>query len=112
MPKPVRRYPVVVDASGARGALAYAVRALAPGGICTSVAIYFGAGTRLPMWSLYTRQGTLTAGLVNARTELPAVLAAVADGRLRPEIVTDLVADWDDAPSALLAPATKVVITR
>lgn len=112
MREPRSRYPVVVDASGERGALAYAVRALTPGGICTSVAIYFGAGTRLPLWPLYSRQGTLTTGLVNARTELPAVLAAVAEGRLRPEIVTDLVADWDEAPSALLAPATKAVMTR
>jgi alcohol dehydrogenase len=112
MRKPVGRYPVVVDASGERGALAYAVRALAPGGICTSVAIYFRAGTRLPLWTLYSRQGTLTTGLVNARTELPAVLTAVAHGRLRPEVVTDLVADWDEAPSAFLTPATKAVITR
>jgi threonine dehydrogenase-like Zn-dependent dehydrogenase len=112
MRKPVSRYPVVVDASGERGALAYAVRSLTPGGICTSVAVYFGTSTRLPLWPLYLRQGTLTTGLVNARTELPAVLAAVADGRLRPEVVTDLVADWDEAPSALLAPATKAVITR
>jgi threonine dehydrogenase-like Zn-dependent dehydrogenase len=110
--KPVGRYPVVVDASGERGALAYAVRSLTPGGVCTSVAIYFGTGTRLPLWPLYFRQGTLTTGLVNARTELPAVLAAVADGRLRPEVVTDLVADWEEAPAALLAPATKAVITR
>jgi alcohol dehydrogenase len=105
-------YPVVVDANGERGALAYAIRGLAPGGICTSVAIYFATGTRVPMWELYVRQGTLTTGLVNARAELPAVLAAVATGSLRPELVTGVLADWEDAPQALLARATKVVVTR
>jgi threonine dehydrogenase-like Zn-dependent dehydrogenase len=105
-------YPVVVDANGERGALAYAIRSLAPGGICTSVAIYFATGTRVPMWELYVRQGTLTTGLANARAELPAVLAAVATGSLRPGLVTGVLADWEDAPQALLARATKVVVTR
>ncbi|WP_028922090.1 alcohol dehydrogenase catalytic domain-containing protein [Pseudonocardia acaciae] len=111
---PARRgdYPVVVDANGERGALAYATRSLAPGGICTSVAIYFTAGTRVPMWELYVRQGTVATGLANARAELPAVLAAVATGSLRPELVTGVLADWEDAPRAMLAPATKVVVTR
>ncbi|WP_232665846.1 alcohol dehydrogenase catalytic domain-containing protein [Pseudonocardia sp. TRM90224] len=111
---PARRgeYPVVVDANGERGALAYAIKSLAPGGICTSVALYFATGTRVPMWELYVRQGTLTTGLANARAELPAVLAAVATGSLRPELVTGVLADWEDAPQALLARATKVVVTR
>jgi hypothetical protein len=64
------------------------------------------------MWELYVRQGTLTTGLVNARAELPAVLAAVATGSLRPELVTGVLADWEDAPQALLARAAKVVVTR
>jgi threonine dehydrogenase-like Zn-dependent dehydrogenase len=107
-----KTYPVVVDACGGADALGFAIRSLAPGGICTAVTIYFAAGTRLPMWPMYLRQGTLVTGLVNARTELPTVLAAIAGGRLRPDLVTGVVAQWTDAPEALLASAAKVVITR
>lgn len=73
-------YPIVVDANGERGALAHAIRSLAPGGICTSVAIYFATGTRVPMWEMYVRQGTLITGLVDVRAELPAVLAPRGHG--------------------------------
>jgi threonine dehydrogenase-like Zn-dependent dehydrogenase len=105
-------YPIVVDASGARGALGYAMRSLTAGGVCTSVTPYFTAGTRLPLWTMYVRQATFSTGLTNARAELPAVLNAVAAGRLRPELVTGLLADWEDAPTALLAPTAKVVVAR
>lgn len=40
------------------------------------------------------------------------MLAAVATGSLRPELVTGMAADWEDAPQALLTRATKVVVTR
>jgi threonine dehydrogenase-like Zn-dependent dehydrogenase len=106
------RYPIVVDASGERGALHHALRSLAPGGVCTSVAPYFESGTRLPLWTMYVNQASFVTGLANARAELPAVLDAVTAGRLRPELVTRVVADWSDAPQALLDPTTKVVVRR
>ncbi|MEJ3653299.1 alcohol dehydrogenase catalytic domain-containing protein [Actinomycetes bacterium KLBMP 9759] len=106
------RYPVVVDASGERGALQYALRSLAPGGICTSVALYFESGTRLPLWTMYVNQASFVTGMANARAELPAVVDAVVAGRLRPELVTRVVADWADAPQALLDPTAKVVVRR
>jgi hypothetical protein len=73
---------------------------------------YFTAGTRLPLWTMYVQQSSFVTGLANARAELPAVLRAVAEGRLRTELVTGLLADWEDAPSALLTPVAKVSVTR
>ncbi len=105
-------YPVVVDACGDSGALRFAMRSLAPGGICTSVVPYFTAGTWLPLWGMYVQQNSFVTGVANARAELPEVLAAVGTGRLRPELVTGVVAGWDEAPEALLAPAAKVVVHR
>jgi alcohol dehydrogenase len=110
--RPDTRYPIVVDASGERGALGHAIRSLTAGGVCTSVTPYFTAGTRLPLWTMYVQQSSFVTGLANARAELPAVLRAVAEGRLRPELVTGLLADWEDAPSALLTPVAKVIVTR
>ncbi|GAA5153192.1 alcohol dehydrogenase catalytic domain-containing protein [Pseudonocardia eucalypti] len=111
-PGSTARYPIVVDASGERGALRHALRSLTPGGVCTSVAPYFESGTRLPLWTMYVNQASFVTGLANARAELPAVLDAVTAGRLRPELVTGVVADWSDAPRALLDPTTKVVVRR
>jgi hypothetical protein len=43
---------------------------------------------------------------------MPAMVELVAAGRLRPQLVTNATAAWDDAPEALLEPATKLVISR
>lgn len=105
-------YLVTVDGNGAGGALDFALRSLAPGGVCTSVAFYLRRGTPVPLWHMYVYGGTLTTGLANVRADLPDILAAVADGRMRPELVTTRLAYWTDAPEALLDPGTKVVLYR
>jgi hypothetical protein len=45
-----------------------------------------------------------------ARPAIPSILDLVAAGRLRPQLVTSATVPWDDAPDALLEPATKVVL--
>jgi hypothetical protein len=40
------------------------------------------------------------------------IMPRVASRQIRPELVTGLIAAWDDAPEALLDPAAKVIITR
>jgi alcohol dehydrogenase len=47
-----------------------------------------------------------------ARPAIPGILDLVAEGRLRPQLVTSATVSWDDAPEALLEPATKLVISR
>jgi hypothetical protein len=51
-------------------------------------------------------------GRTVARRAIPAIRALIAAQRLRPQLVTSGVVEWDDAPEALLEPATKLVIQR
>lgn len=106
------RYPVTVDASANPDGLRYAIRSLAPGGICTSVGYYFQARTGLPLMYMYATGATLHTGVSHARANIPDVLALIQARRFRPELVTTLVADWDDAPAAFLERTTKVVVQR
>jgi threonine dehydrogenase-like Zn-dependent dehydrogenase len=105
-------YPIVIDGSGAAGALPFAIRALAPGGICTTVFFYLRHGTSIPLWHMYVRGGTLSTGLANVRADLPDILRTIQSGALKPELVTTLRAEWRDATEALLVPTTKVILVR
>jgi threonine dehydrogenase-like Zn-dependent dehydrogenase len=105
-------YPITVDASSTTQGLQYALRAIAPGGACTGVGFYVRRGTPLPLWEMYLKSATLHIGVPNARAALPGLLKVLADGRFDPRIVTSLVASWGDAPEALLARTTKVVLRR
>jgi threonine dehydrogenase-like Zn-dependent dehydrogenase len=105
-------YPIVVDGSGAAGALPFAIRSLAPGGICTTVFFYIRRGTSIPLWHMYVRGGTLSTGLANVRADLPDILRSIQSGALKPELVTTLRAEWRDATEALLVPTTKVILVR
>jgi hypothetical protein len=105
-------YPITVDGSVVVAELDFAIRSLSSGGICTTVAFYLRAGSPVPLWRKYVHGDKLKTGLANVRVDLPDILAAVQSGRLRPELVTTLTADWRDAPEVLLAPSTKVVLVR
>ena len=105
-------YSISVDASSTTRGLTFALEALAPGGVCTGVGFYLRSGTPLPLWGMYLKCATLHVGLASARTHLPALLELIRQGGLDPTIVTSLVADWKDAPSALLERTTKVVLRR
>jgi alcohol dehydrogenase len=105
-------YPITVDASSTTAGLTYALQALAPGGTCTGVGFYLRHGTPLPLWKMYLKGTTLHVGVSHPRADLPQVLALVEQRLFDPAIVTTLVADWDDAPRALLERSTKVVIAR
>jgi alcohol dehydrogenase len=104
-------FPIVVEASGHPKALAFALRSVAPGGACTSVCAYFGDSAPVPLWDMWLGGATLCTGLVNARADLPEVLALVARG-FRPDAIPTRVVDWDDAAEAFLDPARKLVVTR
>ena len=49
---------------------------------------------------------------VHARSTMPRVLELMADGRLRPEAVTDRVLGWGEAPDALADNLGKLVFSR
>jgi alcohol dehydrogenase len=113
--KPPRRhgsYAVTVDASGSHAGLACALRSTGPGGTCTSVSIFFEAETPVPLLEMYTTGVHFHAGRAQARPMIPRILELVAEGKLRPELVTSNVVPWDDAPEAVLEPERKLVIER
>jgi len=105
-------YDIVVEASSRAAGLRRAIRALAPGGVCTAVGYYLGSGTRVPLMRMYATDATLRVGVSHARAVLPELLAFVARSGFPAERVTTLTADWDDAPSAYAARTTKVVLAR
>jgi alcohol dehydrogenase len=105
-------YPITVDASADRAGLACALSSVEPGGVCTSVGIYFAKRTPIPLLDMYDGDVTFKTGWPNARAFIPKVLDLVRGGKLRPERITTRLAAWDDAAEALGDPSTKVVISR
>jgi threonine dehydrogenase-like Zn-dependent dehydrogenase len=109
---PEGRYDVVVEATSRTAGLRRALRALAPGGVCSAVGYYLATGTRVPLMRMYATDATLRVGVSHARAVLPDLLAFVARTGFPAERVTTLAAGWDDAPVAYAARTTKVVLHR
>ena len=110
--KPERRYPIVVDAGLTPEGLGYAIRSTVPEGICQSVSFYPGGEMSLPLGRLYTLGIRFSIGRAHAVSLLPRVLPLIEEGRLRPQDVTTRIVDWEDAPTAFLEPAVKLIMRR
>ncbi len=110
--KPVRNYPIVVDAGLSPVGLQYAIRATEPEGICQSVSFHTGPGVSLPMGRMYTLGIRFFVGRCHSAALLPEVLDLIAAERLRPQAVTTRVVEWNEAPDAWLEPALKLVVRR
>jgi len=104
--------PITVNAGFTPASIDTALRAVEPGGVCTSPGIYPRKHTPVPLFAMYARGVTLHTGLINARATIPKVLSLIESGRLQPERVTTRIAPWDDAVEALVDPSAKVVIVR
>lgn len=107
-----RRYDVVVEATSRASGLRQALRALAPGGVCTAVGYYFATGTRVPLMHMYATDATLRLGVSHARAILPGLLDFVRRTGFPAERVTTRTASWDDAADAYTARTTKLVLRR
>ena len=105
-------YRITVNASSDRACLRCAVRSTGPDGVCTSAGMYFDGEPSLPLLEMYTKGIHFHTGRVHARTVMPHALQLVVEKRIRPELVTGKIADWDQAPDALADHETKLVITR
>jgi threonine dehydrogenase-like Zn-dependent dehydrogenase len=105
-------YPITVDASANREGLNFAIRSLAPGGICTSVGYYFQKGTSIPLMQMYANSSTLHTGISHPRADLPEVVELIKSKKFQPEKITTVLAKWDDAAEAFLERTTKVVVHR
>ena len=104
-------YPVTVDASSRPEGLRRALAALAPGGTCTSVGIYFEE-VSLPLRELYATGIHFHTGNANACHHLPAVVKLVSTGRLDLAPVTSRVVEWSDAATTMGDPTPKLVFAR
>jgi threonine dehydrogenase-like Zn-dependent dehydrogenase len=111
-PAIVGKYPIVSDCCMDEDGLKFAIRSLAPGGICTSAGYYFKRGTPLPMMQMYGNDSTFHTGVSHARATLPDVLSLISSGKFKPEKVTTLLSKWEDADQAFLERTTKVVVHR
>jgi threonine dehydrogenase-like Zn-dependent dehydrogenase len=111
-PRRAGQYPITVDASADADGLACALRSVAPGGVCTSIGIYYADTVPLPLLDMYGSGVRFHTGRANARADMPEVLALVQSGRLRPELVTSETVPWDAAAEALAEPSMKPVFVR
>jgi alcohol dehydrogenase len=105
-------FPITVDASAHPDGLAAALMSTEPGGVCTSVGIYYDRRTPAPLRGAYGIGLTFITGRVNSRAQVPAVLALLAGGELDVETVTTRVAPWEDALEAMMEPGAKVIVAR
>jgi threonine dehydrogenase-like Zn-dependent dehydrogenase len=110
--RPEGLYDVAVEATSRAAGIRRAVRALAPGGVCTAVGYYVATGTRVPLMHMYATDATLHLGVSHPRAVLPELLDFVSRTGFPAERVATLTADWDDAPTAYKARAVKVVLRR
>jgi alcohol dehydrogenase len=111
-PRRFDRAPITVDGTGDPDGLAAVLRSTEDYGYCTSVAIYFGPVTPVPLLDMYTRGVTFHVSRADSRRLLPEVIPMVAAGRLDPLAIPTTVVPWEEAPAAWLEPATKLVLTR
>jgi threonine dehydrogenase-like Zn-dependent dehydrogenase len=63
-----------VEATSRPAGLRRALRALAPGGVCTAVGYYLATGTRVPLMRMYATDTTLRLGVSHSRAVLPGLL--------------------------------------
>ncbi len=85
--------------------------ALAPGGHCSCIGIIFD-DPKIPLFSMYLRDVTLSVGLCSVRPHMSKVIDLVATGQCDPMSLTTVVST-DEAPDALAAhTAGKVVVIR
>ena len=111
-PERAGEYPITVDASANVGGLHCAINSTAPEGVCTSIGIYFGETTPLPLLAMYNRGITFKTGRVNARPALPHVLELIRDGRFKPEkLITKRLA-WEEAAGEYASRAVKLIVKR
>lgn len=110
--RPVVQAPIVVDCGAEPTGLGWAVRATEPEGILHSVSSYLAGEVSLPLQRMYTLGIEFHIGRAHAAALLPEVVALLADGRLRPGLVTTQVIEWGDAAEHFADPTIKLVVSR
>ena len=110
VPKEYGRYDITVDTSNSFEGLNCALRSLKPFGICTSASIFFKNKVPIPFLNMYNYGVTFKTGRTNARIDTPAVLDLIQNKGFKPEILNTAVANFDEAPEAMMEEGIKLVI--
>lgn len=105
-------HDIVVEAPSSTAGIHYAIRATAPGGICSAVGYYVATTTGIPLMHMYANDITLHLGVSHPRPVLPELFEWVHLNDFAAETVTSLTADFDDAPRAYAERTTKLVLAR
>jgi alcohol dehydrogenase len=105
-------YAITVDASADPEGLACALRSTEPDGISTSIGIYFSETTPVPLLEMFTKGIRFHTGRCHARPAMEPLIGLVREGKFRPELATGETASWEDAPEAIAAHRSKLVISR
>jgi threonine dehydrogenase-like Zn-dependent dehydrogenase len=111
-PKRLGSYQISVDASANPKGLSCCLRSLEAEGICTSIGIYFSEYTNIPLNEMFYNGVIFKTGRANSRPGIPKILELVQSGKLKPELLTTVFADWNEAIEALPDASAKVIIVR
>lgn len=104
-------HEVVIDASAHPAELARALRAVAPGGTCVSVGVYF-LDVPIPILDMYANDVTFRIGRPSVGPHLERVLELVRARAWDPSKITQRVAPASQAIEVLTSRVMKPVITR
>ena len=105
------RYDLIIHAAGEPDSLRFCLEAAAPEAICENLAIFFEP-VELPLFNMHLSGVHLHSGFFHARPFMPEVLDALADRTIDPRLVETEVVPFDDAPTALVDPTYKPILTR
>ena len=107
-------FDVTVDGAGDPELVPTLVHLTARAGVCTSIAgvMYRKAEIKMPVYEMYRKSMSFHTGWVHTHSIMDEPLELIASGRFDPSPVTTTVAAWDDAIDALVAPFTKVIVSR
>lgn len=106
-------YPITVNAANDRSgaSLRSCLLATEPDGVCVNIVVHF-ADLPVPLLHMFLNCLTLTGGLSHARTNMPAALALLSSGRIRPGLVASDVLPFEGADKSIPGAGFKPVLIR
>ena len=105
-------YDLIVNASSSTKAIDYGIKHLNSGGTLSSAMIYLNKKINLPYFRMYAKNLTLKTGLANPMADIPEMLEFIKNEKLKLELVTTHIGEWESADKELLKRTTKVMIKR
>ena len=105
-------YDLVVNASSSTKAIELSIDWLKPGGVLSTANVYMNKKVGVPFFQLYAKNLTLKTGLSNPMADIPEMLDFILKSKMRPDLVTTFIGEWDRAETDLLRRTTKVIIKR